>query len=131
MISSLEFLYTIYILTIGIHLLAAVIIFTFVIPLQTQQAGVKNGLIKLRKQMLNKGVLSFVVIAAAILVLSARFFIDNAEILRYSVAFLVLVHGVGILGKSIIDYQIYHSQYSEDSKERHADMDKREKKKRK
>lgn len=129
MLNSLEFLYAIYIFTIGLHLFAGVIVAAFVIPLQTKQAGVKNGLIKLRQQMLIKGLLAFVVITASVIVLSARFFVDDSEALRYAIVTLVLIHGLGVLGKSIIDYQIYHTQYSADSVEKHAQIAKREAKK--
>jgi len=104
---------------IVINAVAGVFIVAFVIPLQLKQVEVKNGLIKLRKQMLTKGVLSIIVIIATIAVLATVLIAPDIDILAYFIAGLVLIQAIGILGKSFIDYKIYHQQYSQVSKDMH------------
>lgn len=125
--NSLNFLYIVFFLSILIHVLSAVITLSFVIPLQVKEARVKNGLALLRKQLLFKGVLALVIIVVAICVLSLRYFIEDVPTLRYITVSLVLVHSLGILGKVWIDYQIYHQQYTPESKEFHAKVEALEK----
>lgn len=114
------------IIAILIHIVSAVIAFYYIIPLQAQQVGVKNGLIKLRKQMLRKGILSLIVIIASIFILALRVNPFNWDT-PYIITSLIFIHGLGIFGKTIIDYQIYHSQYSPESKDLHKRIDKLEK----
>lgn len=124
--NSINFLYTVFFLSILIHVLAAVITLSFVIPLQVREAKVKNGLRILRKQLLIKGVLALVIIVVAIVVLSLRYFISEPVTLRYITVTLVLVHALGILGKTWVDYQIYHQQYSPESKAMHSRIERLE-----
>lgn len=127
--SSLTFLYIVYIISIISLTIAGVITAMFVIPLQYQQSKVKNGLASLRRQMLLKGVLALIVIILAIFCLSGRFIISDTTILRYTITSMILVFSLGILGKAIIDFQIYHQQYSDKSKQLHQKIDEAEKKK--
>lgn len=106
-----------------LHILAGIVTVAFVIPLQVQQAGVKNGLRKLRLQLLVKGVLALIVIGAALFSLTARWVLDDGATLRFALVFFVVTHAVGVLGKSIIDYIIYHQQYSPHNKELHEKME--------
>lgn len=114
---------TVFIIAILLNAIAGVFITAFVIPLQVEQAGVKNGLVKLRKQMLFKGFLSLVVIATVITILVLRLLIPSNDILGYLIGALIVVNSIGILGKSYIDYQIYHQQYSQQSKDMHERID--------
>jgi small-conductance mechanosensitive channel len=124
--NSLTFLYIVYFTTIVVDVIAALITAAFVIPLQIKQNNVRNGLSRLRKQMLIKGVLSFAVIAFTIAALTARFFISELETLRYIIVTLILVQALGTLGKSIVDFQIYHTQYTEENKMKHAEIERLE-----
>lgn len=115
------------IIAIIIHAIAGVIVFYYIIPLQEQQVGVKNGLIKLRKQMLQKGVLSLIVVVTSILILALRIDPYGWPPSSY-ITLLIFLHGIGIFAKTVIDYQIYHSQYSPESKDLHRRIDVIEKK---
>ena len=123
---SLNFLYTVFFISIILHIAAGIITAAFVIPLQLQQVGVKNGLAKLRKQMVVKGFLSLVVIMSSILALTLRYVIHDIDILRYIIVTLILIHSLGALGKSYIDYEIYHQQYTEENKEIHEKIEREE-----
>lgn len=115
-------LYTIFILSIITHVAAGIITAAFVIPLQVKQAGVKNGLRLLRKQMLAKGFLALFITVISIVVLTLRYIYDG-DFLPYAITGLVLLHALGVLGKSVIDYEIYHHQYSPESKRMHEKIE--------
>ena len=121
--ASLTFLYIVFFISISLYVVAGVIITAFVIPLQVKEAGVHNGLRVLRKQMLLKGFLALVVAVASIVALTARFFIGDTDTLRYIITGVILLHAVGTLWKSWIDYKIYHQQYSPQSKEFHKKVE--------
>lgn len=126
--NSLLLLYIVFVVSIIILLVAGVIYAAFVIPLQYKESKVKNGLTTLRHQMLTKGILALSVIVIAIFCLSARFIISDLPTLRYIMFIAILVFCFGLLGKAIIDYQIYHQQFSPKSKALHEKIDKLEKK---
>lgn len=73
--------------------------------------------------MLLKGFLALTVVFASIIALTARFFIGDPEYLRYLITGVILLHAVGTLWKSWIDYKIYHQQYSPQSKEFHRKVE--------
>lgn len=125
--SSLLFLYIIFILSIIMLTVAGIIYAAFVIPLQYKESKVKNGLSILRHQMLLKGILALVVIVISIFCLTARFIITDVTTLRYIITSAIFVFCLGWLGKAIIDYQIYHQQFSPKSKALHEKIEKLEK----
>lgn len=114
-------------LAIILHVLAGIVTVAFVLPLQVKEVGVKNGLRKLRVQLLMKGFLALVVIIVSLFALVSRWVLHDGEVLRFAIVLFVLTHAFGVLGKSIIDYLIYHQQYSPQSKKIHADMEALEK----
>lgn len=125
--NSLIFLYVVFAVSIVLYILAAITIAGFVIPLQVEQTGVKNGLVWLRRTMLRKEFLSILVIIASIFALTARFFIHEVEILRYIITSLIFIHAFGTYGKAKYDRDIYTHQYSDESKELHRKIDALEK----
>ena len=116
---SLIFLYVVFFLSIALYIAGGFITSAFVIPLQYEQSKVKNGLVVLRKYMLKKGVLSLVVIIFSILALTLRFLPLEEHMYRYIIVTIIFVHALGTCSKSVVDYRIYHQQYSEDSKKLH------------
>jgi hypothetical protein len=110
-----------------LHVITGLVTLAFVIPLQVKEAGVKNGLAKLRKMLLLRGVLGLGVIAISVFALMARSFFDG-DALRNAVVIFVLTHAIGLLLKTLIDYQIYHQQYTPESKELHKKIEVIEKK---
>lgn len=115
-------LHHVFYFAVMLHIVAAILTLAFIIPLQVKEVGVKNGLRKLRKQLLIKGVLSFIVILAAIFALTGRYFLPDGA-LRSAVIIFVLAHAIGIVGKSYLDYLIYHQQYTPKSKEMHEKIE--------
>lgn len=121
--NSLDILFLLLAFSIFLHTMAGVIVLAFVIPLQVREAGVKNGLASLRRQMLAKGIISLLVVVVSIIVLTIRFLTDNVEFLRYAYGFLIFLHALGILAKAIIDFKVYHQQYTPENKELHAKVE--------
>ncbi len=124
---SLQVLYAVYFLAIFIHVVALVNTALYVIPLQVKEARVKNGLAKLRILMLFSGVITILLSALSIIVLSLRFFIDG-EVARYTIVSLVLLHSLGFLASSLITRKMYRQQYSEKQKLFHEKIDALERK---
>lgn len=123
---SLIFLYIVFFISILLYVIAGFITAAFVIPLQYEQSKVKNGLRGLRKQMLLKGLFALTVILASIIALTLRFFPFDENILRYIIVTMIAIHAGGTLGKSIIDFKIYHTQYSDENKKLHEKFEKEE-----
>lgn len=121
--NSLVFLYIVFFISIIFYVTAGFITLALVLPLQFKEAGIRNGLRRLRKQMLAKGALAGIVITASIIGLTSRFFISDVDTFRYIITVMILIHALGTLGKSIIDLLIYHQQYSPESKELHKKIE--------
>lgn len=121
-----QFIELAFLAAIILHVLAGIVTVAFVIPLQIKQAGVKNGLRKLRLQLLTKGFLALAIIIVSIFSLTARWVLDDGATLRFAIVVFVMTHAVGVFGKAIIDYLIYHQQYSQKSKDMHTRIDKLE-----
>lgn len=116
----------IFYIAVIMHVAAGILTLACVIPLQLREAGVKNGLRKLRQQLLVKGLLSLAVIVFSIMALTGRSFLPDG-LTRFGMITFVMAHAIGILGKAYIDYQIYHQQYTEESKRMHEKIDALEK----
>lgn len=127
--NSLNFLYIVFFISIIMLTIAGFVAAAFVIPLQVKEAGVRNGLAKLRKQLLLKGFLTFGIITVAIIVLSLRYIIHDTNILRYIITSLIFLYSFFFLVQVYVDYMIYTQQYTEESKKLHDKIDKLEKKK--
>lgn len=116
----MTFLYITFFLSIIVLIIAAIVAGAFVIPLQVKEAGVKNGLGKLRKQLLLKGSLNFVMILITIVILSLRYFIHDVEVLRYMTTSLVFLFSLSFLTHVIIDYFVYRQNYTPENIKLHA-----------
>lgn len=103
----------------------AIILFQ-VIPLQWREMKVRNGLAVLRKQLLSKGILDLTTALAAIVALGIRYLVDGIDARRYVVAFLLLTLSAGFLIRSILDRQIYRSNYTAKNKKLHDEFADRE-----
>lgn len=125
MTDSLTFLYTFFFLSIILHLLSAFITAGFVIPLQLKQAGVKNGLAKLRKQMVFLGFADLGTSIVSILALTMRFFISDPDLLRYLITTSIFAHSFGFFLRAYTFYRIYHQEYSEENKKIHEEIHER------
>lgn len=117
------FLYGVFFLSIIILILAGIVAAAFVIPLQVKEVRVRNGLAKLRKQLLFKGALAFGTIAIAIVVLSLRYVINDLVTLRYITVSLVLLYAFVILAQTYIDYVIYRQNYTPENKRIHEKVE--------
>lgn len=112
--NSQTFLYVVYLLSIGIHVIALIISLVFVLPLQIKESKVKDGIATLRKQLLLMGINIIFLSVVTIIVLSYRLFVTlPQELMRYLVTSLVLLHSLGFLMFSINAYKIYNHQHEE------------------
>lgn len=112
-------------ISIALRIFSTIILVLFVLPLQIKEANVKNGLHKLRLQMLFLGLtIIFVnIIASFILfdIIIRNLFISlNSKLLQMTnaTAFVVL---------SIICSNIYHQQFTHEQKVLHEKIEKLEK----
>lgn len=108
--------------SIFIQLAAFVVCAFFVVPLQIKEARVKNGLAKLRKQLLLVGISIALLSLITAIVLSLRFFISG-DIARYISIGIVFFHSIGFLIVSATGYKIYHQQYTDEYKLLHKKID--------
>lgn len=124
--NSLVFLYAVYIVSIIILVVAGIIAAAFVIPLQLKEARVKNGLARLRKQMLAKGIFTEIVIIFSLFSLTGRFIIHDTTTLRYTITLVILFFALFILFGVVLDYLIYNQNYTEKNKKLHEKIEQME-----
>ena len=112
-------------ISIIIRLIAFIILLFQIIPLQIKEAGVLNGLKKLRLLLLILGISLFIANAIALWLL-----ISTISLLGGSVEtrLIQILSAMFILIPSIALYFIYHSQYTLEAKIVHKEVDKQEKK---
>jgi hypothetical protein len=124
--TELQILYGIYFASVVVHIISLAVHLTWVIPLQIREAGVKNGLRKLRVLMLSSGLAFIVMDVISIIVLTLRFFIPEGPLLRYLIVGLIFMHSFSFLVFSFIKRTMYRQQYSEHQKNLHAKIEKLE-----
>jgi len=108
------------ILSVLFLLASMVIVASFVVPLQIEQAQVKNGLSRLRKLLLVKGIIYLVTSGiAAYFIGSAlyRIFFEGGRVANINNALLVFAFSLGYLILSVGNYMIYHIKYIEEYQE--------------
>jgi dipeptide/tripeptide permease len=108
-----------------IRILSTIIIVFQLIPLQIKEANVKNGLRKLRLQLLIVGITLFITNVVSIgLIADSIMDIVPASIFN---ALLQILNSLAILIFSIVLYLIYHNQYTPEAKKVHTEVDRQEK----
>jgi len=101
-----------YYLALLVRGIATIILVFQIIPLQFKEAQVKNGLGKLRKQLLIVGfTLLFTNLLAMILIHTARNTTEGMSIV------IQIINAFALLILSFILYLIYHEQYAPEAKE--------------
>src|SRR4051794_4762599 len=103
------------IISVLLRLAAVVVLMAFVIPLQIKEAGVKNGLAVLRKQLLFSGILLTFVTGIGTAFLLFRAILDDGWYRIFSNG-LSILNSAAFLAVAWIFYQIYHQQYSPEQK---------------
>lgn len=102
-----------------LRLITCFIFLLYIIPLQIKEAGVKNGLMTLRRELLVTGILLFFINTLGLTIILVRsFFGDNAA--RLITEIVTVFNSVGLFTVALIKYQIYHQQYTPENKEKHA-----------
>lgn len=125
MINSLQFLFGVYLVCIGLSIAALITTLFFVIPLQVKKVNVQNGLRSLRQKLLMKGVLAVIMNSSAIIVLTSRFYLEG-DIVRYLNTGLVFVFCLCLFLKQLIESSIYHTQFTEEQIQIHHKIYKEE-----
>lgn len=103
-------------------LATAVIIPTFIIPLQIKQAGRVNGLAKLRKQMLRTGIVTEVtaIVATYFLGLMSLRLLSSEVVISTTTQLMLVLFSFSKFVNAVTTSQIYHQQYVLEHKEEHA-----------
>ena len=125
--NSLTFLYIVFFFSIILLISSLVLTLMFIFPLQIKQANVKNGLLKLRKQLLTWGVFTIIITIVSIFSLTMRYLIKDVDILRYMITTMIFLFSLGMFVQSLIFYRIYHQEYTSENKKHHAIIDRLEK----
>jgi hypothetical protein len=103
-----------------LRVISVIQILFFVLPLQVKEYAVRNGLISLRQQLLFFGVILFLSNVVS------TFFLINVIISvreqQLTNILLQIFNAASFLILSTIGNLIYHSQYSEESKDFHAQI---------
>lgn len=120
----MEALLTTYSIQISIFLriVSCVLLLFFCIPLQVKEAQVKNGLRKLRFQLLAFGIILF---------LTNLFYLGclwlALDVVQNPInAFLQIVNAVAFLVLSVIGHLMYRTQYTDEAKDVHEEIEARE-----
>lgn len=112
------------IISIILRIISSIIMLFFFIPLQVKEVLVKNGLRRLRIQLLSVGI---IVLASNIL--TAYILIDlltSYSKQRFDDVLAQLLNAIAYLALSIIYYRMYKAQYSPESKRLHEKIGKLE-----
>lgn len=112
-------------IAIIIRVLSFIILLSQIIPLQVKEAGVKNGLRKLRLMLLVLGISLFIGNLIALWLLFTTNTALNTNVLA---RFNQILTAIMLLIPSIALYLIYHSQYTPEAKIVHKEVDRQEKK---
>lgn len=109
-----------------IRLVAAIIILFFFLPLQVKEAGVKNGLKRLRYQLLAEGVIVFMVNLTSMFFLWDLYVRDVPQ--KFINSSLQVINALAFFFIAAIALMIYRQSYTEDQKELHEKIGKLEEK---
>lgn len=93
-----------------------------VVKKSAAEAGVHNGLLKLRRQLLGMSVALFLIDTFSMTLLIARPFINLVTYQTFT-DFLSLFNSVGFLLVSVVMYAIYTQQYTPASKSKHEHIE--------
>ena len=113
------------IINVIIRIITAVIFLAFLIPLFIREAKVRNGLRKLRYQLLATGCIIFFVNTSGLFIIVAR----NAGIdVTTATDIISYLNTFGFFIYSVITLIIYTQQYTPENKQMHEKFEKFEKK---
>lgn len=108
-----------------IRLVTAFLFLTLIIPLQIKEAGVKNGLRILRKELLFSGIIMFLINTIGLSVIVVNYFFGAAAT-QIVTPIITLLNSVGFLTIALIKLNIYHQQYTPENKRIHTMIAKHE-----
>lgn len=106
------------VISIFIRIITAIVFLAFIIPLQIKEATVKNGLKKLRIELLATGITIFFVNTVGLILVILKFFVEPS-IVQAITDILTVFNTFGFLGVAILQYNIYHHRYTPEQKELH------------
>lgn len=106
------------VITCILRVITAFIFLKYVIPLQIEEMHVKNGLKKLRYQLLLSGVTLFIINIVG-LALTVLRYLSSVMLFSTFSNTLAIINAVGFLIVAYIQYQIYNQQYTDEHKKSH------------
>lgn len=108
-------------IALAFRIMSCIILLGYCIPLQIREAGVKNGLRKLRLELLLFGLILLFTNVTTMHFLVDQF-IHNIVPTKISIR-LQLINAFSFLCLSGIGYAIYSTQYTEESKQLHEKIE--------
>jgi len=103
---------TLDLISLIMRVVAIMVTFLFIIPLQLKQAHVKNGLSKLRKQLLYMGTLFMALNLFGIIIVFFRLILTPGSYVFFT-HFISIANALAFIGLAYFGYKIYHEQYEE------------------
>jgi len=100
------------VITFGLRVAAVVITLFFVIPLQRNQAKVKDSLAKLRNRLLYFGIISLLLNLVSVILVFSRIGFSNEISVAITSIFSIPI-GILFLALAYLGYKVYHEQYKE------------------
>lgn len=116
------------IVAVAIRIIAA-FFYAIVVYRANKENGVKNGLIKLRRQMLITSVAMFIINTLGLALIIIRPFVDEM-IFKIITDTLTLINSIGLLIVGLLLFKIYTQKFSPQEKEIHRKIADSEAKKR-
>lgn len=110
-------------LNLVLRVLTAYIFCAFLIPLFIKEARVKNGLQKLRIEMLTSGSLIFLINTLGIFIIAFRYLGYDTRILTEVITYF---NSLAFLAYALIKLNVYTEKYTPENKKLHEKFDKME-----
>lgn len=124
---QLEFNLVFVIFNVIIRVITALLFIAYLMPLLIREATVKNGLKKLRFELLFTGSLIFIVNTSGLWIIFHRYFIGTAR-LEEITNIITVINTFGFLLYAITMLNVYTHKYTPENKKLHEKFDRIEKK---
>lgn len=110
---------------IVVRIVTAIIFLKFIIPLQFKEAQVKNGLLRLRYELLASGIIMFLVNTVGLSIIIFQYFFPE-NIVNQFANLVTIFNTLGFLMIALIKYKIYHTKYTPAQKKLHEKFNRME-----
>ena len=113
------------IINVALRVITAMFFARYLLPLFIKEAKVKNGLKKLRLELLISGTIIFLINTVGLIIIVFNYFGLSTRVVLEAVTYF---NSLGFLVYAIIKFKIYTQRYTPESKKLHEKFEKMEKK---